>query len=319
MKISSTLKERFCRDLQLPIKIFQEPYFTERLELYDKHFGCLDAYTAFCEMLQNYDSEQEYLAEYNGLKDAVIQHLQNCPEFVYFCEKEDMSKFDIPNRSFPKNSIYKQTLIGKRFVSFDMCKGNFTAIKHYNPNIFNYAETYEDFIRQFTDNEHFIKSKYIRQVIFGAVNPKRQVKYEQYLMNKVLEHILNFFAPEKIVYFSTDEIVVELSNDASTPIDIDSEEYKFIADTVNMFVDMGITIRGEAFVLSYMEEYDAYIKKVYAKVFASDGRPLSNSELQVIKNATNLTMPFVIRKLYNLPASENDNVFIYEGRLAKFI
>ena len=38
MEITKNLKERFCKDCNIPIKIFDEPYFTERLELYDEHF-----------------------------------------------------------------------------------------------------------------------------------------------------------------------------------------------------------------------------------------------------------------------------------------
>ena len=39
--ISAKAKERFCKDCNIPIKIFNEPYFTDRLILYDKHFDAL--------------------------------------------------------------------------------------------------------------------------------------------------------------------------------------------------------------------------------------------------------------------------------------
>ena len=315
MKITPALKERFCKDLQIPIKIFQEPYFTERLELYDKHFDCLEKYNRFCEMLSEFNDEQEYFAVYNGLKDRVIEYLNSNEIFMFFSQKEDMSKFAVENKNFPKNSIYRQDHIGKHFISFDICKGNFTALKHYSPDIFQGKETYEDFMKMFTDNEHLINSKYIRQVIFGAVNPKRQVKYEEYLMNKVLEKILTFFNKTQIVYFSTDEIVVNINE----PVAENSEIQNFIADTVNIFNDQGIRIRGEVFSLSYFEEFDVYVKNVYYKTFTSNGEKIKNSDIRVIKNANHLTMPFVLRKMYNLPANDNDNVFLHEGRLAKFI
>ena len=316
MMISQALKERFCRDMQLPIKIFQEPYFSERLELYDKHFGCLEAYERFCEIVQSFEDEQSFFEAYNQTKENAIQYLQNNSTFMYFSQEEDMTKFDIPNRSFPKNSIYKENFVGKFFVSIDMCKGNFTALRHYNPDIFGGKETYEDFISMFTDNEHFIKSKYIRQVIFGAINPKRQVKYEQFLMNKVLDHLLQFFAPEKVVYFSTDEIVIEVDEFNKF---LNSSAHFAINETVEKFTEEGIRIRAEVFRLDFMKEYETYIKSVFIKTFTSDGEALKNSELRVIKNATNMTMPYVIRKMYDLPPSDNDNVFLYEGRLAKFI
>ena len=315
MKITPALRERFCKDLQLPIKIFTDPYFMERLVLYDIHFGCWEKYIDFEKMLEDYADEQEYFEAYNSLKETVIQYLLNNPDFTFFSQTEDMSKFAIPNRSLPKNSIYKQTMIGKHFVSFDLCKGNFTALHHYNEKIFDGAHTYEEFLSKFTSNKHFIESKYIRQVIFGTVNPKRQVRYEEYLMNQVLDTVLEKFATEKIVYFSTDEIVVELDEKLSET----SELYTFISNTVNHFIDNGITLRAEVFELDHIKEYDAYIKRVYCKMFQSSGDTIKKSELLVIKNATNLTMPFVLRHLYKLPPSENDNVFFHEGRLAKFI
>lgn len=314
-EITIALKERFCKDLQLPIKIFTEPYFTERIKLYDKHFGCLEKYDKFVEMLKKYPTEQDYFEEYNALKEKVITCLSENPIFKYFSTEENMSRFDVPRHNIPRNSIYRANNIGKNFVSFDMCKGNFTALKHYSPNIFNHKDTYEDFIKQFTDNEHLIESKYIRQVIFGAINPKRQVKYEEYLMNFVLEDVLKYFPVEKVVYYSTDEIVVELDE----KIEFESEISSVIKQIVDKFVSIGITIRSEVFSLSYIEEYDTYIKNVYSKTFISDGASMKNSDFKVIKNASHLTMPFVLRKLYDLPASESDNVFIYEGRLAKFI
>ena len=315
MQITPFLKERFCRDTQLPMKIFQEPYFTERLALYNVHFGCLSQYNRFVEMLNHYGNEQQYMEAYNTLKDTIIEHLSQNPAFQYFAQKEDMSQFQIINKGFPKNSIYKATTVGKHMVSFDMKKANFTALKHYDLDIFDGKETYEDFVRQFTDNEHFVQSKYIRQVVFGALTPKRQVQYEQYLMDKVLAHLLSVFPAEKVVYFSADEIVIELDGQIS----VDSDEYNFISNTTQVFNDAGITIRAEVFWLEYLSEYDTYIKHVYAKCDVFNGEPLKKSELQVIKNATNLTLPFVLRKMYNLPPNEHDNVFLHEGRLAKFI
>ena len=158
MKITPALRERFCKDLQLPIKIFTDPYFMERLVLYDIHFGCWEKYIDFEKMLEDYANEQEYFEAYNSLKETAIQYLLNNPDFTFFSQTEDMSKFAIPNRSLPKNSIYKQTMIGKHFVSFDLCKGNFTALHHYNEKIFDGAHTYEEFLSKFTNNKHFIES-----------------------------------------------------------------------------------------------------------------------------------------------------------------
>ena len=45
MEISVRAKERFCKDCNILIKIFQEPYFTDRLKLYDKFYGTLEKWS----------------------------------------------------------------------------------------------------------------------------------------------------------------------------------------------------------------------------------------------------------------------------------
>jgi hypothetical protein len=49
MKITSKLKECFCKDMGIPIKLFEEPYFESRLKLYDSAYGTLAKYGLFLE------------------------------------------------------------------------------------------------------------------------------------------------------------------------------------------------------------------------------------------------------------------------------
>ena len=35
MEISNRAKERFCKDCNIPIRLFQEPYFLDRINLFD--------------------------------------------------------------------------------------------------------------------------------------------------------------------------------------------------------------------------------------------------------------------------------------------
>ena len=62
-----------------------------------------------------------------------------------------------------------------------MNKANFSALHNYNSNIFNNKNTWEEYVSNFTNNEHIINSKYIRQVVLGNCNPKRCITYEKYL------------------------------------------------------------------------------------------------------------------------------------------
>ena len=61
MKITNKLKERFCKDNNLNIKIFQEPYFTQRLNLYDKQFDVLNKWNIFLSEISEFKTEEFYL------------------------------------------------------------------------------------------------------------------------------------------------------------------------------------------------------------------------------------------------------------------
>ena len=213
MVISNKLKERFCKDCNIPLRLFHEPYFTDRLKLYDKYYNTLSKWDLFVEELQKYNCEQDYFEEYNRVKDAAINDIKKSDGFQRFNE-EDMNKYSAKYTNLPSKDIFKPSNDGKLFISIDMKKANFSVLKHYDSDIFGKAETWEEFIGKYTSNKHIINSKYIRQVILGNCNPKRQATYEKYIMGQVLEILIDvekigYFLNE-IVFFSNDEIVIDM-------------------------------------------------------------------------------------------------------------
>ena len=64
MDVSVRVKERFCKDCNIPIRLFQEPYFMDRLTLFDKFYGTLEKWNIFLDELQKYHCEQDYFEEY---------------------------------------------------------------------------------------------------------------------------------------------------------------------------------------------------------------------------------------------------------------
>ena len=60
MEVSTRAKERFCKDCNIPIRLFQEPYFMDRLALFDKFYGTFEKWNTFLEELQKYHCEQDY-------------------------------------------------------------------------------------------------------------------------------------------------------------------------------------------------------------------------------------------------------------------
>ena len=209
MNITNELKYRFCKNCGIPINLYAEPYFTDRIKLLEKQYGSASKYQKFLAYIEEFKSEQEYYEFYNKVKDNIIAAIKATAGYQRFNEM-DMKEIGeiIKGYSLPSKTIYKPTFSGKHFISIDMKQANFTSLYHYDPTIFDGATTWEEYIRKFTDDECIIESKYVRQRIFGECNPNRQATYEKFLMCGIIAFLLAEIPEEDIVFFSNDEIVV---------------------------------------------------------------------------------------------------------------
>lgn len=304
MEISARAKERFCKDCNVPLKLFQEPYFTDRLKLYDRFYGTLSKWELFVKELEKYHCEQDYFEEYNQVKDTVITNIKNAEGYQKF-NNEDMNKFRIQNANLPNKDIYKPSNDGKTFISIDMRKANFSALQHYDSTIFASASTWEDYISLYTDNMHIINSKYIRQVILGNCNPKRHITYEKYLMDGVLTYLIeNNVSADQVVFFSNDEIVIDVSNMNET------EQMLFHTSIGICTNNMCVPLKVEMFILHKIEGSNGYYKQAIIP---------NGANSMEFKCLDNYILPFVLRKVLGQEITENDKVFCHEGFLAKYI
>lgn len=303
MDVSNKAKERFCKDCNVPIRLFQEPYFSDRIKLFDNFFGTVEKWNRFLKELQKYDCEQDYFEEYNRVKDAAITNIKVSDAYQRF-SAEDMNKFAVTHKDLPHKDIFKSANDGRNFISIDMKKANFSSLHEYDKNMFDGADTWEAFISLFTDNDHIVKSKYIRQVILGNCNPKRQITYEKYLMDQILYLLYRIIDEERIVFFSNDEIIYAVTADLHTL----SLARNCIEETLNS--KSNIPFRVELFSLHKINGTDGYYKKIYRE----DG------EYSIaFKGLDNYMMPFVLRHFLGEEVTESDKIFYHEGLLSKFI
>lgn len=304
MEVSTRAKERFCKDCNIPLNLFQEPFFTDRLELYDKFFGTLEKWQIFISELKKYPCEQDYFEEYNRIKDVAIESIKSTEAYQRF-NNEDMNRYRIKNGNLPSDNIFKETNDGMTFISMDMRKANFSALQYYDKNIFRGAKTWEDFIGNFTNNRHIISSKYIRQVILGNCNPKRHIVYEKYLMDCILIRLTDIpTLYKRIVVFSNDEIVVDVS-------DCTLEQRELLLSQIECKCrSITIPMKIELFTLYKIIGTKGYYKCIY------DTNGNCTIELKCLNTHI---IPFVMRKVLGEELMENDTVFQHEGLLAKYI
>ena len=304
MEVSARAKERFCKDCNIPIRLFQDPYFTDRLKLFDKFYGTLEKWNIFLDELQKYHCEQDYFEKYNRVKDAAILSIKESEAYKRFNE-EDMNKYRVTHENLPNKDIFKPSNDEKLFISIDMRKANFSSLYHYDNSMFSGAKTWEEFISKFTENKHIINSKYIRQVILGNCNPKRHITYEKYLMNEVLNFLYDHVGEERVVFFSNDEIVYDMSN-----INIDT--LRLVVKSIDTVLKerIDIPLKVELFILHKIDNTDGYYKEIFKE----------NREKDIeFKCLDNYMLPFVIRNFLGEEITDSDKVFYHEGLLAKFI
>lgn len=304
MEVSEKLKERFCKDCNIPLKLFKEPYFTDRLQLYDSYYNTLDKWNIFVRELEKYRCEQDYLEEYNRVKDTAINDIKLSDGYNRFNE-EDMGKYSVKYKDLPSKDIYKPSNVGELFISIDMRKANFSALKFYDKSIFSNADTWEEFVGRYTENKHIVNSKYIRQVILGNCNPKRQVTYEKYLMGFVLEVLIDElgYSASDIAFFSNDEIVINMGKYEDC-----INKQKILEMVVN--VRFNIPFRIELFYLHKITGTNGYYKEIVKSIIEREYE---------FKCLNNYTLPFVLRKFNGEEITENDKLFYHEGLLSKFI
>ena len=295
--LSDKLKQRFCKDYSVPLKIYIEPIFTNRIEL----FGFKDLYDKFEEMVINdfNSNEKEFLDYYDKIKEEAIEFIKNTDTYKIL-NKCDISNYDVKDKgslSIPQKDVYKENNIGKSFVSIDLRKANYTSLKIFEELLYktdtaNFPDTYEEFIKQFTPYEYFINSKYLRQVIFGNCNPKRQIKIEKWYMNRIVRN----YIPEQIVYsMNNDEIILDADKVSPEIMDLlknklDSNKFKI-----------------EEFSLEKIKGSDTFIKRFKDNSYELKCMPAFDAV-------------FVYKFLNNQEYSKDDRLFITsENRLAEYI
>lgn len=297
---SIALKKRFSKDNNLPITIFDNPYFYERLQIINNLFDCLNKFDMFCDELQGFANEQDYFEYYNKIKDSIIEFIKAKDEYNSFVNGNYSVESNVPKRN-----IYIEDNDNKSFVSIDMRKANFSAMKHYSPKIFDGADTWEQFMTKFTDNQHIIHSKYIRQVILGACNSKKQIRYEHYLMSILCEHIMNVLPDISIYSLGEDEIIINVP-DSGDGCGFSLSELKKAVNSCSS--EIGSLVRVESFELSKVIGTEGYVK-----YYNNDSNRIEfkclNSEI----------FHQVVKYYYGDCITENDLVFYHNGKLARFL
>lgn len=299
---SHSVLKRFVKDYSLPIQLLQEPYFDYFIDLYNKQFDTKNKYKLLCDTINICGNEQNFMEQYHKIKDNILETtMKNNSIFIEF-NNAKLEEYNIPHNSYGKDNVFNEGNVDKYFLSIDLKKANFQAMKYYNKNLVLGFNTYDEFMYNFTDLEYMIKSKYIRQVIFGNLNPKKQIKIQQFLTYKLLEKLIDkqLINKDNVQMLSPDEIVCEFNIDNFTA------EYSIeLTDTIKNLMSLDVDI--EIYKLGQIKPFKFYVKKFVNK----QGYELTCVPLFYFSQ---------VYKMYNnLKLNDYDLSFFFENQVAKFI
>lgn len=293
--------KRFTKDYNLPIKIYSEPYFSYLIELYDDYLNTKSKLKLLEGAVSKFENESQFLANYFKVVDEIIDDIKSKPSFEEFNNCK-LDQYQIVSK-YPKNDIYKQIHTGKYFVSIDLVKANFQALKYFNEELVNHTSNYKEFLGNYTDVEYFAESKHLRQVIFGNLNPKRQAKIERYLIESVINYLINnnIINSDDIKMATTDELVLSISEE-------NINHWVDKAETLTATIKENLSIEVDIEVFKLVSVLDSY----YAKEFLNK----AGYQLMCVPQTY---FPQVYKAYNGLEIEEKDLVFYYEHKLVKFL
>ena len=225
-------------DLNVPV--------IEHLDYYINQMSKTQKYKDIRHFLSLYEeSEVEIDDAYEFRKNKsqeIIEFIKGTNAYNELCY--DTNLIDYPTA---KSIEYLEEI---EYFSIDLRSANWVALKHYDPNHINeLGNDYIDFLSKFNLPKVFLHSKYLRQFIFGNVNPKRLIKVQRYLIQEMVRKYQDKLQVEGV---RNDEVIFSFNDFKEIESiygEIDHDKYKtkiFTIERVEDFrIDTSYNVFGE--------------------------------------------------------------------------
>ena len=300
-------RSKFVKDYQLPIQVVQSPYFEANLKLLEDDCKANTKYLDLLETVRDkFDGNMQKFLEYrHSVEDQILGYILNSEAYKAFNGDKSTIPSETPIVGSPE--LYTKEQCGCFFVSYDMIKANFQALRYANPAIVKDCDTYEQFIEKFTDIEYFKHAKQLRQVLFGKLNGKRTSSIEKYISNLFAKELAKRYDGKMKPYsIKTDEIILKfLGTEAEfKKLCVKNEEFNGFRFRVNKFKLVSKDFkRGNS-----DKNLTAYIKEDYL-----------NGCKRTLHCVPDAYYPQVYKLLNGMEITPSDLVFYYDHELAKFM
>ena len=242
---------RFIKDFLLPFPVADPEYIFYYVNLFDEVYHSKEKYDMYLALFNKLGGDEKFFVYSKEIQENALNKIKNSPAYDSFIHdtRDLFSGYKWLATNVPKGQVYKGINDGKRFLSIDLVKANYQALKYYTRNILNLpaneddlilgTNSFDEFIRKFTEEEYFTKAKKFRQVIFGNMNPKRQQTIQKYIINEILTYLLDgLLSIENLKDYTSDEIVFEIDEN----VNVDNILGKFQAKQKEMNIDLHLDI-----------------------------------------------------------------------------
>lgn len=320
MNISNNMKRRFVKDMDIPINVFDDQYFSYFIDLFDSFYNSKFKYELLKSALDILGTEENFFSESDRIIKSIVSDISS--NIVY--KKFNSEKNLIDLIAVPHGNLYTAINDGQSFISIDLREANFQCLYRFDDSMFNGATSYQEYIRKFTKIPYFIQSKHLRQIIFGNLNPKRQQVFQRIMLEDVVKVLIDKLGIKftDLFFMSHDELIIRYNkgtnycinegtdlieritmgllkcgSDCKKPVNVKIELFNIHKAIPNdMFIKHTIICDQKKMVLSYEDPKRISLRLVPA-YFVSQ----------------------LIRYIEGSQVTENDLLFYYEKMLCKFL
>lgn len=292
MNITDSLKKRFVKDYNLPISIYEEPYFEYFINLYS-NLNAKEKYNDFISLVERVGGESQFFLESKKIIEQMIENINSNEHYKDF-QSFDLGSISLSHKFSDSNILFNSGNHNKWFTSIDLVKANWQSFRYFNKELVSNKNSYFEWASQFTNEKYYINSKQIRQIVFGNLNPKRQQSMQRRMIDaiwgKLDEDLLN------VVGATSDELIIQHGD--SCP---EQSLSGYISDIINEF-DVNIKV----FNLKRIEDKPFYKKEYLDGTF----------ELKCIPSHNYAE---VYKRVIGVDTNHMDRTTMFEGRVVLFV
>ncbi len=294
--IKKEFREIFCNDFKLPIKIYDSPLFEYYLNLYEKDLDISSKIKIFEDTLSHFKTMDDFKEEWHRIKNGICKDIEAVPAFQKLVA--DNSGYQSPHKDkTERGNPYNHAFKGVRCLSIDLKSANFNSLRFHDESIVLGCKDFSELVGRYSSIPYYSHVKIFRQVVFEKLAPNRQQNLQRKMMDSVLTELFKIKPDLYVRMPSNDEIVVPLWKDQSH---LETE----IKEVVEKHQYQEV-LKIEDFVVNHI--FDDLFFKSYG-----DGK------IQ-LRNVPSIYFPKAYKIARNLPLTEEDEYFMFEGRLAKFV